>query len=67
MDKETYIKTATETIQAKNLQVPFELTQGSVITNLDQYLNSLKLSYLQAKDPRIEQLFFDKIEQLIKL
>lgn len=67
MDKETYIKTALETIYAKNFQVPFELAQGSIITNLDQYLNSLKRSYLQAKDPRIEQLFFDKIEYLIHL
>ncbi|MGG5576982.1 hypothetical protein ACPDHL_06500 [Myroides sp. C15-4] len=67
MDKETYIKNALETIKAKNLQVPFELAKGSVITNLDQYLNSLRSSYLQAKDPRIEQLFYDKIEHLLNL
>ena len=67
MDKETYIKTALETIKSKNLQVPFELAPGSVITNLDQYLNSLRSSYLLAKDPRIEQLFKDKIEQLLQL
>lgn len=67
MDKETYIKNALETIKAKNLQVPFELAKGSVITNLDQYLNSLRSSYLQAKDPRIEQLFLDKIEYLLQL
>jgi len=67
MDKEAYIKNALETIKSKNLEVPFELAQGSVVTDLDQYLNSLKHSYLQAKDPRIEQLFLDKIEYLMQL
>jgi len=67
MDKEQYIITATEAIRAKNLQVPFELTKGSKITNLDQYLDSLVKSYQNAKDPRIEQLFYDKLEQLINL
>ena len=67
MDKEQYIAQSIETIKLKNLQTPFKISQASVVTNLEQYLDSLMKSYRNAKDPRIEQLFRDKIQQLIDL
>ncbi|TDS64301.1 DUF6965 family protein [Myroides indicus] len=64
MDKENYIKKAFEAIRAKNLSEPFQLAPGSTITDLEKYLESLKAAYLSAKDPRLENLFFQKIEKL---
>ncbi|MDR2221278.1 MAG: hypothetical protein LBE34_00930 [Flavobacteriaceae bacterium] len=67
MDKEQFINTAFEKIRAKNLSTPFEITEGSVVPNLEKYLNSLKAAYLNAQDPRIIKLFQDKIEVLMAL
>jgi pentose-5-phosphate-3-epimerase len=64
MEKENYIKKAFETIRANNLSEPFQLAPGSTVTDLEKYLESFKAVYLSAKDPRLENLFFQKIEQL---
>ena len=64
MEKENYIKKAFETIRANNLSEPLQLAPGSTVTDLEKYLESLKAAYLSAKDPRLENLFFQKIEQL---
>ncbi|MTG97978.1 MULTISPECIES: hypothetical protein [Myroides] len=64
MDKETYIKQSLEAIAKKNLTTPFTLAPGSTVTDLDLYLNSLVNSYMTSKDPRLVNLFQDKIEAL---
>lgn len=64
MDKDAYIKTAFETINSKNIETPFEIATGCVVTDLATYLQSLKAAYLSSTDSRLEKLFFDKIEQL---
>lgn len=66
MNKDAYLEEAFKTIRSKNIEVPFDLVIGSVVTDLEKYLNSLRKAYLESKDPRIEQLFFDKIEDLKK-
>lgn len=67
MDKELYIKNAFDSIAAKNMSVPFEIADGCDVTDITKYLNSLKAAYLNANDPRLEKLFYDKIEQLKQL
>lgn len=67
MDKVMYIKKSFEIIRAKNLPEPFDIADGNTVTNLEKYLFSLESAYLAAKDPRLETLFFDKIEHLKKL
>lgn len=67
MDKENYIRKAFEIIRAKHLSEPFQLAPGSTVTDLEKYLNSLEAAYLAAKDPRLEALFFEKIEGLKNL
>lgn len=67
MDKEQYIAQAIETIKSKNLSTPLKLNQASVVTDLELYLDSLIKSYRNAKDPRLEQLFYNKIQQLVDL
>lgn len=67
MDKQQYITSSFELIKAKNLPIPFSLDQGSTVPNLDLYLKSLQAAYLNNTDPRIEKLFYDKIEHLKSL
>ncbi|MDR0229538.1 MAG: hypothetical protein LBI72_10835 [Flavobacteriaceae bacterium] len=67
MDKQQFITNAIEQIKAKNLTVPFEITQGSVVPDLDKYLKSLKAAYLSSQDPRLTKLFQEKIEVLLAL
>ncbi|MHC5202542.1 hypothetical protein [Myroides sp. LJL119] len=67
MDKQNYTATAIEKIKAKNLSVPFTLVQGSIVRDLDLYLKSLQSAYIATKDPRLNNLFKDKFEQLINL
>lgn len=67
MEKQLFISNALEQIRSKNLQVPFSLDQGSTVTDLELYLRSLERAYLSTKDPRLNTLFKDKIEQLVQL
>lgn len=67
MDKQQYILAAIELIKSKNLATPFYIANGCAVTDLDMYLNSLKKGYLNSVDPRLEKLFYDKIEQLKSL
>lgn len=67
MNKQAYLEEAFEIIRNKNIEVPFELVVGSVVTDLEKYLNSLAKAYLESKDRRLEQLFFEKIEFLKKM
>ncbi|APA90835.1 MULTISPECIES: hypothetical protein [Myroides] len=64
MDKQQYINNAFEIILSKNLSTPFHLDPGSTVTDLNKYLKSLKSAYLSSVDPRLEKLFYDKIEAL---
>lgn len=66
MNKHDYIEKSFATIRAKNLEVPFNIAPGVVVTDLEHYLRSLKTSYLASKSP-IENLFVEKIEHLKKL
>lgn len=66
MNKLDYIEKAFTTIRAKNLETPFNIAPGVVVTDLEHYLRSLKTSYLASKSP-MENLFFEKIEDLKKL
>lgn len=67
MNKHLYIEESFNKIREKGLVVPIELVPGTVITDLEKYLNALKTGYLESKEPRIDQLFFEKIEQLKKM
>lgn len=64
MDKQQYVTSSIEAIKAKNLSIPFNLDEGCIVPDLDVYLKSLQAAYLNNTDPRIEKLFYDKIEQL---
>jgi hypothetical protein len=64
MDKQQYVKSSFETIRAKNLATPFNLDSGCVVPDLEKYLHSLQAGYISSVDPRLEKLFFDKIESL---
>lgn len=64
MDKDAYIKTSFEIINAKEFSMPIEIAAGCLITDLEMYLKSLRAAYLSSPDPRLEKLFYDKIEQL---
>lgn len=67
MNKHVYIEESFKKIREKNLNIPMELVPGTVITDLERYLSSLRSGYLESKEARIDQLFFDKIEQLKNL
>lgn len=64
MDKHHYVKTSFEIIRAKNLVTPFNLDSGCLVPDLEKYLQSLQAAYISSVDPRLEKLFFDKIEAL---
>lgn len=64
MDKQQYINSAYDLIKAKNLTIPFNLDAGCSVSDLDKYLHSLKAGYMNSIDPRLEKLFYDKIEAL---
>lgn len=64
MDKRTYIENAFEKIRAREFKVPFELDTGVVVTDLEKYLHCLRSGYLVNKEPRVENLFYEKIEYL---
>ena len=67
MNKQLYIEESFNKIREKGLVVPMELVPGTVMTDLEKYLSALKTGYLESKEPRIDQLFFEKIEQLKKI
>lgn len=65
MTKEEYLTKAFGEIRAKQLQVPFEITSGTKVPDVEMYLNSLRKSYLSTKPP-MDSLFYEKIEALRK-
>lgn len=65
MTKEEYLAKAFGEIRAKNLQVPFYISPGTKVTDLEKYLTSLAKSYLGTKPP-VDSLFYEKIEALRK-
>lgn len=67
MNKHQYVEESIKLIRDKQLVVPLELVPGTTITDLDKYLSALRTGYLESKEPRIEQLFYDKFEQLKSL
>lgn len=64
MNKQQYVEEAFRIIRAKNIESPFELVPGSLVTDLEKYMEVLRLGYLESKSPKIEKLFVDKIEFL---
>ena len=66
MNKLEYIEKSFVAIRGKNLQAPFEIASGIVVTDLEKYLESLRKSYIHSSG-NLEQLFFSKIEDLKKL
>ena len=64
MNKYIYIEESFKKIREKNLTTPMELVPGTVMTDLEKYLSVLRSGYLESKEARIDQLFYEKIEQL---
>ncbi|OYU84474.1 MAG: hypothetical protein CFE24_06155 [Flavobacterium sp. BFFFF2] len=67
MTKAQYIGQKFAWIRAKELKEPFQLNQGTKVTDLEKYLKSIETGLLSNQSPKIENLFINKIESLIKL
>ncbi|WCM42436.1 hypothetical protein MG290_01835 [Flavobacterium sp. CBA20B-1] len=65
--KELWLQENLVEIRNKNLQTPIKLDQATTIMNIEKYLNCLEKSLLHTSNKKLERLFVDKIEALLKL
>lgn len=67
MTKDEYIKTTFSAIKKKRLITPIQVDSGTIINDLEKYLQNIEKALRYYEHPKIHRLFVGKLETLLKL